>query len=148
MKTYLLSLCATALFLTACHQDNEHPSVSENVRERQIAFKVMGGDMTLLSNMINGTSTFDMQKLQQQANEFAQHATRPFQYFGEQDQGGNSKPNIWLERHAFDMERDKFLSAVEHFNTAAQAGEFEQIRATFAPVGDSCKSCHDTFKMK
>ncbi|MBR0128470.1 MAG: cytochrome c [Neisseriaceae bacterium] len=146
-----LSLFALALLFTACERnDAKDPALypNENIRNRQTAFKVIGGDMTLLSNIINGNSALDMQKLQQHAAELAQHADRPFAYFDDNDKGGKSRPEVWLQRPVFDMERDKFLAAVNRFNTAAKTGEIEQIRATFAPVGDSCKSCHHAFKIK
>ena len=151
MKFKYLSLIALALFATACERrTGQDPALypNENIRDRQTAFKNIGGDMTLLSNAINTNGAIDINKIKQHAEELSQHAAKPFDFFGENDKGGKSRPEVWLQRPVFDMERDKFLAAVERFNTAAKAGEIEQIRATFAPISDSCKSCHNNFKVK
>ena len=151
MKIKYLSLITLALFATACERrTGQDPALypNENIRDRQTAFKNIGGDMTLLSKAINTSSAIDINKIKQYADDLSKHAKQPFDFFDEKDKGGKSRPEVWLQRPVFEMELDKFIAAVERFNAAAGTGEIEQIRATFAPVGDSCKSCHDTFKMK
>ncbi|MBR3482136.1 MAG: cytochrome c [Neisseriaceae bacterium] len=147
--TYFLLILA--LGITACERrTGQDPALypNENIRDRQTAFKNIGGDMTLLSNAINTRGAIDINKIKQLANELSQHAAKPFDFFNEEDKGGKSRPEVWLQRPVFEMERDKFIASVERFNAAAGTGEIEQIRATFSSISDSCKSCHNHFKIK
>ena len=144
-------LLALTLFITACGENTaKDPALypNENIRNRQTAFKIIGGDMTLLSNTINGTSTFDKAKFNQQVADLVQHADKPFAYFDENDKGGKSRPEVWLNPQDFDAEKQKFLTAVEAFNQANQNGDHAQIKATFDAISKTCKSCHDSFKIK
>ena len=151
MKIKCLSLIALALFATACERrTGQDPALypNENIRNRQTAFKNIGGDMTLLSKAINTSGAIDINKIKQYADDLSKHAKQPFDFFDEKDKGGKSRPEVWLQRPVFEMERDKFIASVERFNAAAGTGEIEQIRATFSSISDSCKSCHNHFKIK
>ena len=146
-----LPLIALTLLITACGDNNaKDPALypNENIRDRQTAFKVIGGDMTLLSNAINGSAAFDKAKFDQQVADLVQHAERPFAYFGDNDKGGKSRPEVWLNPQGFDAEKQKFLAAVAAFQQANQHNDQAQIKATFNAISQTCKSCHDSFKVK
>ncbi|GAA8967270.1 hypothetical protein HpSP79_14360 [Helicobacter pylori] len=98
--------------------------------------KVVKGDEPYLPDAFKAT-----------AAQFAQEARAPFEYFQNDPQGnGGALPVIWQKPAEFKAEQEKFLAAVDKLNTAAQSGRLDDIRAAYQTVGESCKSCHQSFR--
>jgi len=58
----------------------------------------------------------------------------------------NAKPEIWKEKARFDETARKLQDDVAKLNAAAKTGNVDQIKAAVGAVGQTCKSCHDTFR--
>ncbi len=71
----------------------------------------------------------------------------PFVGFIDGSTAANSKakPEIWTERAKFDAGAVRMQEAVVKLNEAAKSANLDQIKAAFGPVGQSCKSCHDSY---
>lgn len=145
--TILLTLI---LSITACglNEISEQQANNPNIRERQIAFKNISGDIKELKDILENDKIIDKEKLKTTSAQLLKHAHIPFEYFGENDKGGNSRSNIWNQNSTFIEERDKFIVAVVNFNQSIQKEEIEKVRATFTNITATCKSCHDLFKFK
>ncbi|MDO5687013.1 MAG: cytochrome c [Neisseria sp.] len=153
MKKLMLAALLSALTLSACGgaatSGGTEPQRGPNSEKRATAFKVLGGDMKEMGDVVKGASAYDVEKFKAKVTEFVAHSQEPFKHFAQDGNGmdGNAKPEIWSAPEQYKAEEAKFVEAVTQFNAAAQAGNLEQIKATFGAVGGSCKSCHDAYKI-
>jgi len=59
-----------------------------------------------------------------------------------------AKPEIWTKWDEFQKDASAFDGAAHALNAAAQAGDLAAIRKSAQGLGESCKSCHETFRQK
>ena len=55
---------------------------------------------------------------------------------------------IWQKPAEFKKNAADFALAAHIINAAAQAGNLDAVRAGVDPLGQSCKSCHQTFRAR
>ena len=60
-------------------------------------------------------------------------------------EGSRAKPEIWTDMAGFEAEQVKLATATAAF--AAVAGDgLDAMKAGFGPVGQSCSSCHESYR--
>jgi cytochrome c556 len=57
-------------------------------------------------------------------------------------------PAIWERPGDFRAGADKMIAAAKALNTAAARGDMAQVRAASAALGQTCKSCHTSFRAR
>ena len=57
-----------------------------------------------------------------------------------------AQPAVWEQNDKFQQEIKTFQASVAELKTASAQGGLDAIKAPLAKVGESCKSCHTTFK--
>ena len=55
---------------------------------------------------------------------------------------------VWQKPADFKKDAADFALAAHNINTAAQSGNLDLVRTDIAPLGQSCKSCHETFRAR
>ncbi len=55
---------------------------------------------------------------------------------------------IWQKPDEFKKDAIAFAAAAHTMNADAQAGKLDAVRADINPLGQSCKSCHETFRAR
>ena len=55
-------------------------------------------------------------------------------------------PPIWEKPEDFAAKDRDFIAAANAFKAAADAGDMNAIKSSFATLGKSCKACHDTYR--
>ena len=153
MKKLLFPIIFASVFLTACDNQKEASNVekfdnSERILNRQIEFKRISGFMREIEDMMQAKTAFDAEKIKVLTQDLQKSSQNVFQYFEEQDKGGKSRLEIWANRAEFDKEKNSFIEAVNKLNEEAQTGDMQKIKVSSAPVYETCKSCHDKFKLK
>lgn len=153
MKKLLFPIIFVSVFLTACDNQKEKSNAekfdnSERILARQIEFKRISGSMREIEDMMQAKTAFDAEKIKVLTADLQKSSQNVFQYFSEQDKGGKSKLEIWSNRAEFDSEKDRFVETINKLNEEAQTGDIQKIKASSAPVYETCKSCHDKFKIK
>lgn len=63
-------------------------------------------------------------------------------------EGGEAKGNIWTDRDGFRKASETFQAAVRQLDDARQAGDLDAFRVAFGKTGQSCKACHDSYRIK
>ena len=61
-------------------------------------------------------------------------------------QGGDSEDSIWTNKDDFDEKARASVVAVAELEEAAESGDLNKFKAAFANVGQSCKTCHDSYR--
>jgi cytochrome c556 len=57
-----------------------------------------------------------------------------------------AKANIWTDAAGFKKDADGLASAATALNAAAQGGNIDAVKAAFGNLGQTCKTCHTTYK--
>ena len=60
----------------------------------------------------------------------------------------HAKPAIWEKPEDFVQKAREFDAAAKAFDAAAKGGDISAIKARFAELGKSCKSCHEPYRSK
>ncbi len=117
------------------------------VKYRQSAMFVMGNHMGRLNAMVQGRVPFDAAQAAANADVLLVMSKLPFVGFIDGTTAANSKakPEIWTERAKFDAGAQRMQEAMVKLNEAAKSANLDQIKAAFGPVGQACKSCHDSY---
>ena len=55
-------------------------------------------------------------------------------------------PAVWQDRAGFDTRAAAFQAATASLSAAAQAGDKAAFAAAYKAVGESCGSCHDSYR--
>jgi cytochrome c556 len=138
---FVLSLC-----LVACGEV-EDTRPGQPVAQRQEAFKVILRSFEPMGIQLR-QNKYEAESFLTHARRLAEVKDAPWAHFGPDTQYPPSKSDdsLWQEMDNFTAERDKFLQAVEALKVAAESRSADQARAAYAPVQESCRSCHKRYK--
>lgn len=122
-----------------------------DVEERERLMKAFKKDTGVMGKMVKGEQPFDAAAFKAAAESLNANADKPWAHYTEASskEKSEAKPEVWSKAAEFKQEADKFVAAVAALNTAAaSAGNVDAVKAAFGDVGQSCKSCHDSFREK
>jgi cytochrome c556 len=55
---------------------------------------------------------------------------------------------VWQKPDEFKKDAAAFTTQAHAFNTAALTGKLDAVRAGARPLGETCKTCHETFRAR
>lgn len=124
-------------------------SAQDAIAERQQAMKSVGGAMRVVGGMARGQVDFDAAAALEAFETMNEVAGRYGSLFPEGSETGGeteAKDTIWSDRAGFEAEIAKFESATAAA-VAAAPQDMDSFRAAFGPVGQSCGSCHEVYRI-
>lgn len=130
--------------LTAfAHEGVKNPAVME----RMHAMKSVAKQVKTLGDMAKGATAFDAATAQAAGTEIARHAEMVPALFEaeEMDPKTEAKPEIWQNWSDFTQKNAEFEAAAR---TAAQITSPDDLAAAMRALGDSCKSCHELYRIE
>ncbi|MBU2285743.1 MAG: cytochrome c, partial [Gammaproteobacteria bacterium] len=101
-----------------------------------------------LAAMANGRVPYDAGAAAANAEVVASIARLPWAAYGPGTEGGKAKPEIWTESAKFKELGDKLTADTGKLVDASKAGNLDALKVAVQSVGETCKSCHDTFRSK
>ena len=118
------------------------------IKHRQSVMTLQGYYVGQIFAMANGRMPFDAKLAADNAEILSTITRLAWVGFVEGTDKGetNAKPQIWQEKAKFDETARKLQDDVAKLNVAAKTGSLDQIKAAVGTVGQTCKSCHDTYK--
>ncbi|MCP1659987.1 c-type cytochrome [Neisseria perflava] len=121
---------------------------TEDVNERERLMKLFKENFGVMGKMVKGDVDFNAAAFQTAAGILNENADKPWAHYTEESATleSEAKPEVWTKAAEFKKEADHFVIAVAALNTAAKEGTLEAVKAPFGEVGQSCKSCHSTFR--
>ena len=149
-RLLLAAATATALF-AALPAAAQFQKPEDAVKYRQSAMFVMGNHFGRMGAMVQGRVPFDAAQAAANAEVVSTMSRLPFAGFVDgtpSTQKGGAAANIWTERAKFDDGAKKMQDEVAKLLVAARSGNLDQIKAAFGPVGQTCKGCHDNFRIQ
>lgn len=149
MKTFASLALACAAALVAIPAFAQFAKPDDAIKYRQSALFVMQQNFGRVAAMAAGRAPFDAKVAADSAAVAEFTAKLPWVAFGEGTDKGRenrAKPEIWTDKAKFNEYADKMQAEMTKFAAAAKTGSLDNIKATMAGVGGSCKTCHDAFR--
>ena len=146
LASFALALSLTAIALPASAQ---FAKPEDAIKYRQSAFFVMQQNFSRVAAMAAGKAPFDAKVAAESAAVAEFTGKLPWAGFGEGTDKGREnrgKAEIWTDKAKFNDYADKMQVEMTKFSAAAKTGNLDNIKATIAGVGGTCKTCHDAFR--
>jgi cytochrome c556 len=127
-----------------------HDGAMGIVKTRMEMMKDVGASMKLIGAMVKGEAAFDAAKVEEAANTIAKHAGHIPKIFpeGSLDKPTEALPVIWTRWDDFTRIGKEMETAAQALAEAAKtAGEAKDIVPQLGAVGQTCKSCHQDFRL-
>jgi len=148
MTRFASLLLAGASVLLAAPASAQFAKTEDAIHYRQSAMFIQGTHFGRIGAMVNGRVPYDAAAAVSNAEIVATAAKLPWPGFAAGTEGGKAKPEIWKEQAKFKELGDKLVVDTDKLVVAAKAGNLDALKAQFAQTGDTCKSCHDSFRSK
>lgn len=122
------------------------------VEKREAAMGVVGKSTGLIGDMAKGEKPFDAAMANQALADMRAAAEGFADLYPEGTEGETTNkflaaPAVWTDRAGFEAELTKFQDALD---AAIEANPQDQaaLGAAFGPVGQSCRSCHEGYRLR
>ena len=118
------------------------------VADRQAAMKMIGQSMKDVSGFASGQKPFDAVQVKATLGQVSATAAKLHKLFpasSAADPKSASDPKIWASKADFDKRLTDMGSLAA---TAGMATSPETLKPALGALGASCKSCHDTYRIK
>ncbi|MBK6469811.1 MAG: cytochrome c [Betaproteobacteria bacterium] len=151
MQHLVLATLAAALLATALPAAAQFQRPEQAVKYRQSAMSLQSSHMGRLFAMTRGSVPFEAKAAAENIEIIATLNKLQFSAFVEgSDKVGNTRslPEIWAEKDKWTAAVAKSQDDVGKLLLAGRSGNLEQIKTAAGAVGQSCDSCHDTFRRK
>ncbi len=149
MKKLVSVALACATTLIAIPATAQFAKPEDAIKYRQSALFVMQQNFSRVAAMAAGKTPFDAKVAADSAVVAEFTSKLPWVGFGDGTDKGRetrAKPEIWADKAKFNEYADKMQSEMVKFSAAAKTGSLDNIKATMAGVGGTCKTCHDAFR--
>lgn len=141
-------LAAGIGLVVAAPASAQFAKTDDAIHYRQSAMFLQSQHFGRIAAMANGRVPFDATAVSANADLVAMISKLPWAGFAPGTEGGKAKPDIWKDSAKFKELSDKLQADTEKLAVAAKGGNLDAIKAQVSQVGDTCKSCHDTFRSR
>ena len=148
MKRVILMTLAAACAAISAPAAAQFAKTEDAIKYRQSAMFIQGQHVGRLGAMAAGRVPYDAAVAVSNAEVVAQISRLPWAGFGPGSEGGKAKPEIWKEQAKFKELNEKLMTDTDKLLVAAKAGNLDALKAAMGSVGETCKTCHDTFRNK
>jgi len=148
MKTSALLALAAAIFALALPAAAQFAKPEDAVKYRESAMFIQSQHLGRVAAMASGRVPYDAAAATANAEVVAMISKLPWAGFGPGTEGGKAKPDIWKEQAKFKELNERLMAETEKLAAATKAGNLDAVKAAVASVGETCKTCHDTFRSR
>lgn len=124
-------------------------AAGDPIKARQALMESVGKSTKAMAKMVKGEAPFDAAQAKQAANTIAAVPDKYVTLFPEGSGVGDTEasPEIWDDMEGFKAKAMTLEAAAEDVSGAAGKGE-DAFKAAFVEMAKSCKSCHESFRIK
>jgi cytochrome c556 len=148
MKSSALLALAAAIFALALPAAAQFAKPEDAVKYRESAMFIQSQHLGRVAAMASGRVPYDAAAANAYAEVVAMISKLPWAGFGPGTEGGKAKPDIWKEQAKFKELNERLMAETEKLAAATKAGNLDAVKAAVASVGETCKTCHDTFRSR
>lgn len=121
------------------------------VRYRQQAYQVMLWNYAPMGAMVRGRVPFNAAEFQKRAVRVRQLSAMLLEGFTKESAQStlktDAKPEIWTNFADFESKMRAFETSTVTLVRVAKSADEAQMKAQFAKVSETCKACHDQYKL-
>lgn len=145
MKKTVLSL-GLLMAASVVSADNMRPEGS--VEYRQSAFRLMEFQLNVL-NPMHRSQAYSEEAFAYRADMLSRLGTLAHEGFTDESRSADSRASsrIWDNREDFDQRMLDFIEITANMAEASKAGSNRQTRDLFRQTLQSCRSCHDQYRL-
>lgn len=143
-KTVLL---ISMLVASACiNADTMKPE--DSVEYRQAAFRLMGFQLNVL-NPLHRSQSYADEAFAYRSEMLSRLGELAHEGFTEESQQADSRASsrIWENQADFDERMRSFIETTANMAEASRAGDNRETRNLFRQTLQSCRSCHDQYRL-
>lgn len=140
----LLAACVAPCLPAAA----QFAKAEDAIEYRQAAMFIQNNHMSRLGAMASGRVPYDAAVAVANAEVVATISKLPWAGFGVGTEGGKAKPDIWKEQDKFKELSGKLTTETGKLLEASKTGNLDALKAAVQSTGETCKSCHDSFRKK
>lgn len=121
---------------------------ADPIQTRQALMRANGGAAKVSGEMMKGNIPFNQDVANAALATLAAVSLSYREFFPEGSEAGHNtraKENIWTDRAGFIAANEKFAEAAAAA-VAAKPADLDAFKAAFAPIGQNCQSCHETYR--
>jgi cytochrome c556 len=148
MKNPALLALAAAAFALAAPASAQFAKTEDAIKYRQSAMFIQSQHFGRVAAMASGRAPYDAASASANAEVLAMISKLPWAGFGPGTEGGKAKPDIWKEQAKFKELGERLMADTEKLAVATKGGNLDAVKAAVASIGETCKSCHDTFRSR
>ena len=148
MKRVILMTLAAACAAISVPAAAQFAKTEDAIKYRQSAMFIQGQHVGRLGAMAAGRVPYDAAVAVSNAEVVAEISRLPWAGFGPGTEGGKAKPEIWKEQAKFKELNERLMADTDKLLVAAKAGNLDALKAAMGSVGETCKTCYDTFRNK
>lgn len=144
------SLLGAVAMLTTMPAAAQFQKPEDAVKYRQSAMTVMANHFGRIGAMANGRVPYDAAQALANAEVTSTMSRLPFVGFVDGTAGtqkGGAAGKIWTDRAKFDEGAKKMQDEMAKLLAAARTNSLDNLKAAFGPVGQTCKGCHDDYRI-
>ena len=124
---------------------------SDLIRPRKEGFRELGAAFKNVNDELK-SGTPQVYIIQLSARQIRDASRAQFTWFpaGSEPKAGvktKAKPEIWTHTEEFKTAQDKFATEATAFMSVAGTGDVTKIRAQAKQLGQTCKGCHEKFRV-
>jgi len=142
----IATLTAMTAF-TAMPANAQFAKAEDAIKYRESAMALLGFHFGAMGPVAKKEVPFDAERIQANMEVVQTLAALPWPAFEDEAyEGGNEMPELWLDPDGFQEKREAFEQNLEKLVKATDAGDFDAFRVAYGNTGQSCKSCHDSYR--
>lgn len=147
MKTKLMIM---AMMLGSCAASVQADSMKpeDSVEYRQSAFRLMSYQLNVL-NPLHRRQAYSDDAFAYRAETLSRLGELALEGFTEDSQSAASRTasRVWDNRDDFDKRMQRFIETTAQMAEASRAGNDRQTRDLFRQTLQSCRACHDQYRL-
>lgn len=148
MKSLVTLTLAAVCGAFAVSASAQFAKTEDAIKYRQSAMFIQSQHVARLGAMASGRVPFDATAAVANAEVVAQISRLPWAGFAPGTEGGKAKPEIWKEQAKFKELNERLMAETDKLLVAAKTGNLDALKAAMGSLGETCKTCHDTFRNK
>lgn len=145
-----LALTAVAALGLAAVAEAQQNRAAQQIKYRQAVYTVLGTQFGIMGAMARGNTPWDAKAFSTAADRAAFISTvAPDTFPAGSDAGAptKAKPEIWQNADEFGRLMRDLQEKTRALSAAAKGGDQGAAKAALAAAGQTCKACHDKYKI-
>ncbi len=145
-------LAVAALFgCVVCARAAAPAKPADIVHYRQSVMELIGWNFGPLSAMTKGKTAWDAKEFAMRAARIRALSTQAIDGFENGPANGgvetDAKPDIWNDLADFHAKLDHFVCEAKALDETARGGDEAKMKEQFHKTAETCKACHEKFKV-